>query len=365
MKPDIYKRIGILTFHYSKHNFGAVLQTFASYTILQNLGYFPKIINLLPEKNKISILSFKIWIINSLASTSFDKFREKYLPNQTRKVYSFSDCAKLNNQFSIFYVGSDQVWRPDFSESRLFRYYLDFVENHKLKIAYAPSFGLTEWTAPANTTQKIKLLLQKFSSISVREDSGVNICKNVFQTEAKLVLDPTLLLTEEGYSAIENKSKLKASIPQNYIGYYLLADREGQSQIPLLIKKQTNFATINLYGTTVSYPKLSIFKFRKVEDWLSGIKNATLVVTDSYHCVIFSIIYKKNFVCLPNEKGGISRVKSLLQMLHLENRYCDQPEIDFLQYLEPINYNVVYGLLDHKKSESYGFLTTALSQKMR
>lgn len=365
-KDRIEEKIGILTFHFSTNNFGAVLQTYASYSILRKKGYSPVVINLLPEKNNTSI-SYLISAFSSLFinhSINFDRFRGKYL-TLTKKVYSYEDCKKLNQLIDIFYVGSDQVWRPSMARNRLLRYFLDFADETKRKISYAASFGSNSWDGTEKEKQIAAILLKRFSAISVREDSGKKLCRDEFNIEAKHVLDPTLLLTQKEYETIESVLINKLMSGRRYAAFYLLNDVKGFDRIPKLIKAQLNIDVFNLYGKNKKLLGHTFFQYGTVGRWLAGIKNSLLVVTDSYHCIIFSIIYRKNFVCLPNEKKGPSRIISLLKSLELEDRYFTDTNIDFTKFLIPINYEEVYARLEIQQKDSLNFLMSALNSEKR
>lgn len=353
-------KIGILTFHYSNHNFGAILQTYASYTVLKKIGYEPTIINLLPAHNYSFFKKWKFWLISIInGSNNFEIFRRRHL-TFTKPIYSFEECQMQNQNFDTFYVGSDQVWRPSMTGNRLFRYFLDFADDNKPKISYAASFGSDQWEGTSEEKQTVSKLLKRFSAISVREDSGLKICFDEFNIKATHVLDPTLLLTQKDYELIECEKTNKLLSSKKYAAYYILDDIKGFGEIPKLIDKQLNNSSYNLYGENKSLFEISVFRFGSVGRWLSGIKNSTLVITDSFHCIIFSILYRKDFVCLINEKKGISRIMSLLTKLQLEDRCCTELNIDLKKYLKPVNYELVFNRLEGEKIESYNFLKTAL-----
>lgn len=362
LKNKTGKRIGILTFHFSKNNFGAVLQTYASYSILKKIGYSPVVINLLPHKNNTSFSYLISKLISSIInrSNNFDRFRKKYL-TLTKKVYSYEDCKKLNQSIDAFYVGSDQIWRPSMAGKRLFRYFLDFADETKLKISYAASFGSSSWEGTEKEKQTVANLLKRFSAISVREDVGVELCRNEFSVKAKHVLDPTLLLTQNDLEVIESVQINKLKAGQKYVGFYLLDDVKGSEKIPELIRTQLKMEAFNLYGENRKLPGRTVFQYGTVGRWLSGMKNSILVVTDSFHCIIFSIIYRRDFVCLKNEKKGASRIISLLSALNLEDRYLTEADIDFAKYLKPINYDAVNARLEVLQKDSYDFLISALT----
>lgn len=162
------KKVGILTFHFSNHNYGAVLQAFASYVILKKYGYSPTIINLLPVKDNTIKSFFKSFLTGSI---KFELFRKRYL-KQTRKIFTLENLRKLNEYFDIFYVGSDQIWRPSMAKSLLEHYFLDFVDEEKIKISYAVSFGINEWNEDEKLTNSIKYLISRFDKVLVREIQG-------------------------------------------------------------------------------------------------------------------------------------------------------------------------------------------------
>lgn len=351
-------KIAILTFHYSEHNFGALLQTYASHTLLNNLGFEPWIMNLKPS-NK-GLLSRIKGVISSLLKKSyqFDRFRSDNF-KITKTLYTFEDCKTQSEAFDAFYVGSDQVWRPKMAKERLYRYFLDFVDEHKIKISYAASFGTDKWEGTPEQATKIAKLLKRFSSVSVREDSGVDICLNEFGVKANHVLDPTLLLTENDYAKIESENNL--SKDNQYVAYYMLDDINGLGRVIKSIRKEFGSNTFNLFGETKQFLGKKFIQYGSVGRWLSGIKNSTYVVTDSFHCVVFSIIYRKRFICLLNKHKGTSRIQSLLSFLGLENRICSQNNVDLLLLNEPINYDEVCTKLERLKKDSLSFLESALN----
>jgi hypothetical protein len=206
------------------------------------------------------------------------------------------------------------------------------------------------------TKKNVNVYLKKFNAISVREDSGVIICKNEFDVLATKVLDPTLLLTERDYELIikfEHHKKLKNS----YIAYYQLTHEIGESKFANQISKCLNLPIQNIYRKTISFGFRSITPYLSFSEWLFRIKNSDFVVTDSYHCMIFAILYRKNFVVLGNEFGGSSRIISLLKSLGLEERYLQKIDENLLSKLTSINYNIVYEKIEYLKSLSMSFLS--------
>lgn len=354
-------KVGILTFHFSKHNYGAVLQTYASFYLLKKFGHEPQVINLLPgsKQNIIDSLKGKLkqYFLNSI---QIERFKKKHL-KLTTPCYHDDNLRYLNSLFDAFYVGSDQVWRMSMSKELLIHYLLDFVDEEKIKISYAASFGISNWEGGDVITEQIKPLIRRFNAIGVREKDGISICKQTFNVDATLVLDPTLLLSENDYSKIlKKKQKFDGS---KYIAYYLIQDREATGSIWKKINTDSPYKLINLFGKNKSFFGKKFIKFNSIEHWLYGVKNASLIVTDSFHCVIFSIIFKKNFICVPNQHGGISRINNLLKILGLKDRLCKSEKFDSNYYISnPVNYSLVNDKLTRYKKESLDFLDKILNE---
>ena len=163
-------KVGLLTFH-RYNNYWAVLQSYDSLQILKSIWVECEVINLRKQPNN-SIVSH---VYNQMLNRGFQRFRNHYLIPCTKRYYENDDLQKLNSCYDAFVVGSDQVWRPQLTQELVLNYFLDFADEEKLKIAYAASFGIALWSESKDLTSKIKNLLQRFNSISVREDSGVEI----------------------------------------------------------------------------------------------------------------------------------------------------------------------------------------------
>lgn len=345
------KRIGILTFHFSNHNFGALLQTYASVIVLRNLGYRPRVINLISEE-VIESRTFSQKVLSIIFGNPFESFRKKHLP--LTKFIKSTELESLNSVFDAFYVGSDQVWREEFAGENLIHYFLDFADDSKYKISYAASFGKENIDYDTETKAKVAKLIKRFDAISVREDSGVEICRTEFGVNAEKVLDPTMMLDEVDYDAIiKSKPIIKND---KYIAYYELGYSTSVSNRAMEFVTNFKLPVRNIYRQEINLLIRKITPFNTVSNWLNSIKQAELVITNSYHCVIFSILYKRNFIVLTSEYGGNSRVKSLLNDLGLSNRLFDNYDTENFNRLQPINYEIVFEKLNELRKRSYKYL---------
>lgn len=311
-------RIGILT-HPQAINYGGILQCYALYTQLLKMGHEPIVIRREADRKLflwewvrtlLKVLHFpRYYTHNNEVDKAINirPFVEKYL-NRTIPISSQRQmlcvCRKYNLEVVI--VGSDQVWRRDYAKNFGYNYFLDFVPSSVKKLSYAASFGLSEWQYNRQETERIKKLLLKYSGVSVRESEAVGLLKNNVQIDARQDVDPTLLLDNYDYSEITSHRLIN----EDYIFVYWLGKKEKIIQkINSMEKKGKRVITVFLQDEKEQVP---------VEDWLSYVKYASFIVTDSFHGCLFSIIFKRQFEVLENDSGGKGRIVSVCEMLGID-----------------------------------------------
>lgn len=353
-------KVGILTFQWaSNQNFGASLQSYACKKLLDKILNVEntEIINFTPVN-----LTLKGKILSFITVKNFREYNSKFL-KLTKKIQNIKDFKNLNNKFDIFVVGSDQVWRPIWFGEKSLHYFFDFVDDNKKKIAYAASFGVDYWEGTPELTEKIKPLIKKFDHISVREESGIDICKNTFGIDnAVCVLDPTLMISREDYQPILDDWQDKSHLKKKYISHMLLDDTAE------LKKESQNIA--DYLGSDINYIKGKSFKIfgknkilsNKVSQWLTYLKDTELVITDSFHCTVFSLIFHKKFVVVANPVRGVARLETLLSKVGLEDRFfTDIKDVMKSGILDKeIDYNEVDKKLEVHRKYSMDFLKRAL-----
>lgn len=344
------KSIGILTFHFSTHNFGALLQTYASMLVLRKMGYEPTVIHLISKDVQ---QTKTIFFSSLLVGNPFDKFRREFI-TLTELIDNEKALLALNDRFDVFYVGSDQVWRQEFAKENILHYYLDFVSADKLKVSYAASFGKEIVDYDAITMQSINQLIQRFDAVGVRETSGVTICKNEFGIDATKVLDPTLLLSELDYSAIYKQYRCKCK--SKFIAYYDLECTFGVSERVKPFLDYYKLDIENIYRDKINLIFKTITPVSSIARWLQMLRSSELVITNSYHCVIFSILFRKDFIVLASEFGGNARVFSLLNDLGLSERFFEKFDSERINILEPIDFTYISDKLDWLRKVSFDFL---------
>lgn len=346
-------KINLLTIHYSL-SCGAVLQTYATSKILERLGCKVTIINFKHPVELQRRKTVKYWLVNGITKLKFDFFRRKYFPRRTRELFRV-DYSSLP-QADCYVTGSDQIWNPKIVEDCLYVYMLNFLPDGVKRISYASSLGLNEWNVSASVTTKVISLLGKFASLSIRENSGVEICRNVFGLEATQVLDPTLLL--EDYTELTGKVKPSDEI----VCFKLVHDADFVRSVSFL-KGRLNLRATLLY---TSYPRKGFEKnvmFCSPKTWLRKLASAKLIVTDSFHGLAFALIFRKEFIVLSGLRDRTTRLISLLKLVGLEERFVqDYKELveRFDTINKPINYERVNSLLDGEREKSLAYLRKAL-----
>lgn len=324
-------------------NYGCLLQNYALQHVLKEMGHDP--ITLDQKSWHLEGISkyvhdFKMVIYNlyrgkkKFVNREFEEMRnytlrysnefiKKYI-NATEKCSKDSElrsyCKKLNIEALI--VGSDQVWRPLYAP-HIEQSYLSFAKGLNIRrIAYAASFGVDEWEYSDEQTTRCKDLAKNFDAISVRESSGVNLCERYLGISAEHVLDPTLLLSKENYIQIIHSRDTKSS--EGGLFAYILDNNEYKISLVEYLSKKKNLKPF--YVNQIKELKFDIpddleaYTYPPVEQWLRSFLDAEFVVCDSFHGMVFSIIFNKDFIVIANKRRGQSRFTSVLEMLGLEER---------------------------------------------
>ena len=364
-------KIGIVTLPLHS-NYGGILQAWALQTVLSRMGHDVKVIDrdfksrksdwfvLYPKrilkkyvlKQNIPIFHEKLEYASYLDNTIHTRpFIEKYI--ERRLVRNLSDIKK--KEFDSYVFGSDQIWRSIYMKSSFCPTMADafgkFANKwNVIRLSYAASFGVDNLDEFSKSEiKKVKRELHHFKAVSVRESDGVNICKKYFDVDAIHVLDPTLLISKEEYLDLVD------SIPvsKNEILEYIL---DSDTEKEAIVKKLQTNSGESVYSP-LSHGKSQV----SVEEWIAGFRDAKLIVTDSFHACVFSIIFQKPFIVIANPTRGFSRIKSLLKMFDLQHHLIT----DISQIKSIDSYKVdskVYDSLAKWKSKSMDFLISALEK---
>jgi hypothetical protein len=344
--------INIVSFQMA-HNYGSVLQSYGLKQVIERLGYDVRHVNMKPD----------CWNGNEKLKDFFEQFTKINFAHSLDLFDKENNILKFNNS-DIFIVGSDQVWNIKYTGQYYKEFFLNFVPKENKKIAYAASFGEGRLQADINILDDIKIYLQRFDKISCREKDGVKYCREELGIQAVQALDPALLNID--YSSLFNPKKF--SLEKEELVFFSLAkDRSLQYEwIEYIGKEQgLNVRIVNGNPTKTNF---SYSHYVSPEEWLSRLYNSSLIVTNSFHAMIFAINFKKPFIIIPRNFGltfdenEYSRFESLLSDLNLEDRYFfsfEEIKSDH-RWKQPIDYDKVYAKLEPLREFSLNFLREAL-----
>lgn len=335
------KHVGINTW-YIGFNLGAALQAYALNCFLNDmpdveakhiqyiehprdpaLSYVENIRLTLRLKG-IKTLSTRIKMIPLCRKKigKIDLFRLTHM-KQTEAITNKDDLKKLNSTFEYFICGSDQIWNPNFLDTA---YMLDYTDDKNVRIAYAVSIGVTKW--PDAKRAEVKPLLDRFKHISLRESSALKVIRDITTcSDINHVCDPVLLLAKESWTdlSLEASEEIRA-IMSGYIFCYIFNKNDKQMELVKKYSQKYNLPIINLAHPTGGFCKADIsfgdIKLDAIspQDFVWLIKNADIVLTDSFHCVMFSIIFETCFYCFGRSdyKEMNVRINSILEVAGLQ-----------------------------------------------
>ena len=341
--------IGVLTCYFP-HNYGSMLQAYATEMIMQQMGLpFQTIACKAPinymQENKILYIIKKMLIADwkmrlgkmkierakkenpmfaknwEIRNKAFDQFAETFF-HVSPYCKNREELTKMAENYSAFLVGSDQLWRTDSVEHGY--YTLEWVPDHIRKIAYSTSIGVKE--VPWFQVEKNKRFMNRFDHIALREQSACDLVYKLTGRKVPVVLDPTLLFTGDHWLGIQQQEPLTNG---KYIFCYLLGDNPSQREFIKRVKEKTGYKIVALQQLDDYIPSDEGFAdeapYVGPREFLNYIRNAEYVFTDSFHCSVFSILYKKNFFTFSRFAEGAkqstnTRIDNLLHITGLEDR---------------------------------------------
>lgn len=374
------KKIGIITHYYNSLNYGGNLQAYALCKYLMKCGvdveqisynkshkkkFFQGTVkdilkNAMYETKK-KILHF--WYRNEIKTLSVQRNKafyhfSKILIPHSDTVYTDENIKDCLGEYDIFVTGSDQVWNLTWYRRPFF---LDFVSDEGSKISYAASISLD--VLDDEQKEIFSNSLKSYKAISVREDMSVNLLKDIIDKDVELVLDPTFLLDIEDWDAVCSER----IVGEKYIFAYFLGYREGIDDIVINYARKHNLRVVTIpYASGIW--KRNGRRFRDIEImdaspemFLSLVKYSECVFTDSFHAIVFSFIFKKQFYVFNRDKQGSmkSRIISLTSILDLQDRFCmraEQESIEYIENLSEIDYSVSFNEVEKMREKSYEFI---------
>ena len=325
-------KIKTITCH-DVYNVGASLQAYALQQYLMNLGHDVEIIDYKPDylskHYNIRVVSnpcFDRPVIRSLylavklpgrlkalkseRKKNFDRFRREKLKLTSKRYHSNEELITELPDADLFICGSDQIWNPLFKNGKDVAFFLDFVPKNKKKVSYAASFAVES----ISESDKIRMRqwLCKLDAISVREKSGLSILESM-GLKGSCVCDPVLLLTREKWDSIIE--------PFDSEKYLFVYDFDHSSFVVEVVRKIAKERNLKIYSFFESPIADKVLKNVGPQEFLGVIKNADIVLSNSFHATVFSVIYQKEFYVIEREEEINARMKDFLALLELEARF--------------------------------------------
>lgn len=384
-------KVGILTLYHKNYNFGGLLQAYALPCALkENLGVEAEQIDYMrsnpplvptssPEPDSGMLLkcyqSIYEWVWR-LAQRICEK---RYFIKRTRAFDCFIqeiahsqityDADTIQNsltEYQRFVCGSDQIWNTELIGPDIEVYTLQFVpENHR-KIAYAPSVAVPNIVP--DFVFSFQNGLKGLDAISVREKDALPLLKKLTDQKIEVVVDPVLLLTENQWSEVARGAERK----RKYILCYLLGDSTGQRSAATRFSRRIRRSILTFPHIIFNCVRKSDLFFGDIHDYTSGpreflslIKNADFVITDSFHACVFSMIFETPFVVFERhregEKGNMnSRIYDFLEEYHLESQLVTEEKLVKMQGIPKIDYTYAHAHWKKRREESLEYLANAL-----
>ncbi len=368
-----------------RYNYGSILQAYALQSELKELGiddyeiicqYGKKVASISNLKEKIK----RIGVRQSLKRIVW-KFGLKKLRDRNRNIQSFVDnylhvsqkeyneenIVEANNVYDGFVCGSDQIWNPKLTDVNSM-YWLTFASKEKLKFSYAPSIGVDKFSDEQK--EAIKNNLYSFKGISSREENGTNLINDALgANKCVTVLDPTLLVDRKIW---DNISLSENQYGEKYIFVYMLRGTKKQRKLIEEFAKLKGLKIVTMPFLDNEKIEIYDFKFGDIKLWdaspadfITVIRNAEYVFTDSFHCMLFSCMYHRDFYTFP--KIGQAQINRMLNFQKLvsasEHMISNEIDVNEIENVKRIDWNYVDSILNDKRKESEAYLKSVLDVK--
>ena len=365
-------KVALVPLLYEEYNFGGLLQFYALQRAVLKLGVDAEILHVFAEKKICKresvfqeikrVVLYPIILYYKIKKKHF--FRDNYA-ERIKKTMEFKrdhylpmyNYKKKENRYDAYICGSDQIWNPNWARERAF---LSFAPSDKRKIIYAASIGSESLTDFQKNC--FKPYVEKLDYISVREYSAKEILDSfVKNKKIDVALDPTLLLTVDEWNELTENVGYS-----NYLFVYFLGNVAIYQKDIIQFAQKKNLKIVNI--ACASFETIEKKSFGDIiidnagpKTFISFIKNASFVITDSFHASVFSVLFKKEFLVLKRSGADMQgRIETLLKNFHLPSRIVSKIDCDLLNSLEKINYGKNDLLQKEMMNFSYGFLKNAL-----
>lgn len=347
------KKVGVITFH-NYDNYGAILQSYALQKRLKELGTDPEIIDYRCDyiSNPFRLVNLKKkglfnYIYGAIGHICYIPRRKKC--NNFRKKMQYSEplsrntIKKIADKYDIYLAGSDQIWDyklTNFDQT----YFLNFVSDDKMKCSYAASIG--ENLPPQEYQPQYSRMLKKFDKILVRENYGADVVQKLTGKRPACVCDPTLLLTADEWAALSTEPRKN----KKYILVYQLGINREIVNFARKLQKKTGYRI-----EYIPFPLIGLLRCRceiaiGPAEWIGLFKNAEYVISDSFHGIVFALLFNRPFFAKVNGHHKNRRVEELLKSVEMSERTIDTVPDEELE--KQVNFSYVNQQLDKMRRDS-------------
>lgn len=375
------KKVGLVTYY--GENYGGMLQAYALQRYVRELGYDCGIISndfmALTSADRRKMFFGKLWTLlkdpadylkrrklmrrfapeQAQKSARFQEFLTKHIRVDRTGYTSYAQYQEKPPAYDVYLCGSDQIWNPNLFHEHGF-YFADFAPAGAKRVSYASSIGVSSVTA--EQAAFMKPYLEKLDVISTREHDGTAIVQKLTGKPARTVIDPTLLLDARQWSEVAAEPLLD----EPYVFCYFFGERAYYSRIKQQIRELTGLQLVSIpyVARELAEPDVKIFDAGPAE-FISLIKHAKLVLTDSFHATAFSINLGTPFLSLArfakdDSRGMNSRLHTILGAMELTDRLIDENDTITADMLYAVDFEKAHENLNRLRGEDGSFLQAAL-----
>lgn len=382
-------RCGIMSIYHKNYNYGGQYQAYAFCRVIKKLGfdaeeinyirqnsfYLHKVKTVLAETRSvrwnyygryINRFLLKMGIHSSYTEQIIKKF-DLFINNIPHSdVYTLENIKQANNHYDVFFSGSDQVWNPDDCSDE---YFLNFVEDDKVRIAYSASIGREQFSIQEK--ERLKPLIEKYRRIGIRENEAKKLLDSFIDKESEVVLDPVMLLTVDEWRVFDKWDFLKR---EKYICVYLVSYEKKIMEETLYYSKIMGFKAVfvtdprNVINQNPKGFWIPFIDGVGPEELIALFINAQYIFTNSYHGIALCINMKKDFWAYysrpANDKKKLnSRINTILDNMHMRQRLI-YPEKNYSKefLLSPIDYLWTNRYLEEQREKCINFLKDELNK---
>lgn len=379
------KKVGIVTSYYENYNFGGLLQAYALAKVIKDkFGICAEQIqyasygepNCQKEKYTLYDLVYKAGIlffarINKKKIDTRKRATEKFMEEipHSKEVYDYQSIQNCTRQYQTLICGGDQIWNVNNGIENLRIYTLQFADENIKKIAYAPSMAILEMNEEGKKCMEKGIAGLK--AVSVREKESIEILKTITEKRIEVVADPALLLTKKEWM----KELRKPQIEKKYVLCYMIGDNVRQRKVAEKVEKTLGLPMVTFPHVVSNAVRKCDLSYGDIRDYTSGprefvglIQNAEIVITDSFHACVFSMIFETPFIVFERKKAGEtgnmnSRIYDFLEEYHLEKQLVTEESAMLMKKIPEIDFTYAYKHWEKRREESLKYLENALKEE--